>query len=84
MAQNVTLENCKNRDVGEVRSQGTYTGGLAELNEGRILNCRAGSLGDGTRDYIGGLVGVNLGIIENCSVSGMIMGNCLLYTSRCV
>ena len=75
VAQNVTLENCKNRDVGEVRSQGTYTGGLAELNEGRILNCRAGSLGDGTRDYIGGLVGVNLGIIENCSVSGMIMGN---------
>lgn len=75
VAENVTLENCKNRDVGEVRAQGTYTGGLAELNEGKILNCEAGSLGDGTRDYIGGLAGVNLGIVENCSVSGTIMGN---------
>lgn len=74
VAPNVTLENCRNRDVGEVRSQGTYTGGLAELNEGRILNCTAGSLGDGTQDYIGGLAGVNFGSVENCSVSGTIMG----------
>lgn len=74
VTQNVTLNNCKNRDIGEVRSTGTYTGGLAEINEGTITDCMAGSLGDGTQDYIGGLVGVNLGTVENCTVAGTIMG----------
>ncbi|MDD3253175.1 MAG: type II secretion system protein [Lachnospiraceae bacterium] len=83
VAENVTLVNCKNRDVGEVRTQGTYTGGLAELNYGLIQNCTAGSLGSGTSDdtddYIGGLVGANVAAesnrgIVNCGVTGTIMG----------
>ncbi len=38
------------------------------------MECKAGSRGDGTRDYIGGLAGVNLGIMKDCSVSGTILG----------
>lgn len=85
VAPNVTLENCRNRDVGEVRTQGTYTGGLAEINYGKIVNCEAGSIGDGNRDYVGGLVGVNAysidrtgklqyGLIQDCAATGTIMG----------
>lgn len=79
VGKNVTLDNCHNRDVGEVRSQGTYIGGLAEVNYGRIENCTAGSLGSGEEDYIGGLVGANVAAaagkgLVNCKVSGTVMG----------
>lgn len=79
VAQNVTIENCRNRDVGEVKSRGTYTGGLTEINYGLIKDCAAGSLGDGTASYVGGLAGVNMASEEDkgivsCSVSGTIMG----------
>lgn len=82
--QNVILDNCRNRDVGEVRTKGTYTGGLAEINYGTIQNCQAGNIGDGTGSYIGGVVGVNAsktvngktvkGILTNCSLSGQVSG----------
>lgn len=83
--QNVTLDNCRNKDVGSVVSQGTYTGGLAEINYGTIENCYAGNIGDGTASYVGGLVGVNAsktldngtvkyGKITNCYINGQIYG----------
>lgn len=74
--KNVLLFNCRNRDVGTVRTKGTYTGGLAELNYGRIEQCTTGSIGDSTMDYVGGLVGVNGtgGEIIDCVVSGQITG----------
>ena len=82
--KNVTLDNCRNKDVGSVVSKGTYTGGLAEINYGTIQNCYAGNIGDGTASYIGGLVGVNAskdsadgtvyGTITNCYINGQIYG----------
>lgn len=59
VGERVTLDNCSNRDSGEVRAKGTYTGGLAEINYGTIKNCTAGNIGDGTANYVGGIVGVN-------------------------
>lgn len=86
--QNVTLDRCRNRDVGDVRTKGTYTGGLAEINYGTIRNSQTGNIGDGTRSYVGGLVGVNAakkitenetekivqGTITDCIISGQISG----------
>lgn len=84
--QNVTLDGCRNRDVGEVRTMGTYTGGLAEINYGTIRNSRTGNIGDGTKSYVGGLVGVNAakkqqgsedliqGTVTDCVISGQISG----------
>lgn len=59
VGERVTLDHCSNRDSGEVRARGTYTGGLAEINYGTIKNCTAGNIGDGTASYVGGIVGVN-------------------------
>lgn len=86
--QNVTVDNCRNRDVGDVRAKGTYTGGLAEINYGTIMNCEAGSIGDGTDSYVGGLIGVNAaknmsadgtqmliqGTVTNCVINGQVSG----------
>lgn len=33
---NVTIDNCRNRDVGDVTSAGTYVGGLCEVNEEQL------------------------------------------------
>lgn len=84
--ENVLLYNCRNKEVGTVRSSGTYTGGLAELNYGVMERCVVSSIGDNTMDYVGGLVGVNAakkknsgsglikGSIIDCVVSGQITG----------
>ncbi|MCD2492420.1 discoidin domain-containing protein [Lacrimispora sp. NSJ-141] len=65
--KNVVLDACRNQDVGDVVSSGTYVGGLCEVNEGIIRNCSVSSIGSGSSDYVGGLTGVNKagGIIEN-------------------
>lgn len=79
VGENVTIRACKNKEGGRVQTQGTYTGGLAEVNDGLIVNCVANNLGDETLDYVGGLVGVNFaaadekGIID-CKAEGAIIG----------
>ena len=67
--EHVTIDNCSNRDVGDVTSVGTYVGGLCEVSEGTIVNCSVSSIGSGTADYVGGIAGVNKagGEITDCS-----------------
>ena len=55
--EHVTIDNCSNRDVGDVSSVGTYVGGLCEVSEGTIVNCSVSSIGSGTADYVGGIAG---------------------------
>lgn len=59
VSRNVTLEACSNADDVDILSKGTYTGGLAEVNEGEILNCTASSVDGGASSYIGGICGLN-------------------------
>ncbi|MCF0115442.1 MAG: hypothetical protein HUJ56_08825, partial [Erysipelotrichaceae bacterium] len=45
--------------TGNTVTQGTYTGGLAEINEGFIVNCNPNSISADGKSYVGGLVGLN-------------------------
>lgn len=60
VSKNVTLDSCRNEDAGMVESEGTYTGGICEVNAGTIRDCIAGNLGRTDTDYVGGLCGLNL------------------------
>lgn len=66
VSANTTVDNCYNAHSGSVKTYGTYTGGLCEVNEGRIINCKISNFGNGVDDYIGGLCGLNKALIENC------------------
>ncbi|MCI6464030.1 MAG: hypothetical protein MSA90_00990 [Faecalicatena sp.] len=72
VGSNTTLDNCRNRDVGDVSvsENATYTGGLCEINRGTIQNCQASSVGSNVKDKVGGICGVNLGNIEDCWIEG--------------
>lgn len=59
VSQSVIIDNCSNAGVGEVHGQGTYTGGIAELNCGLIMHSNAASIGNNTTNQVGGIVGVN-------------------------
>lgn len=59
VGKKTTIDNCRNQDAGEVVTQGTYTGGICEVNEGTIQNCTVSSLGETDHDYVGGIVGLN-------------------------
>ena len=70
--------NGENHVIDRCASRGTMNGldamgGVAGLNEGRIMNCTlSGSMGSATQDYIGGIAGLNVGgrtagTIENCT-----------------
>lgn len=63
----VVIDNCRDISAGVVTA-GTYTGGLCEINEGRIINCEVSAVDSAARDYIGGLCGINKpnGVIEGC------------------
>ena len=85
VGENVVIDNCSNSGRGEVLTQGTYTGGLAEVNKGRIIRCSTNSLSAGSDSYVGGIVGVNgstnkknyndFATIEDCEVKGTITGH---------
>ena len=63
-------------DVGDVVTQGTYLGGICEVNEGLIKNCSVSSIGTAGRSYVGGITGFNKGEIKNCSFTNKtITGN---------
>jgi prepilin-type N-terminal cleavage/methylation domain-containing protein len=68
VAENVLLYQCENSDGASVKSDGTYTGGLAEINEGVIEECVVSSVGTASTDYIGGICGLNKtdGLIKAC------------------
>ena len=68
-----TLDGCKNANSGTVKTQGTYSGGLCEINEGVIMNCVVATFGSSLTDYVGGLCGLNKksGYIQLCSMSGV-------------
>lgn len=72
VGRNTTLDNCRNRDVGDVSvsENATYTGGLCEINQGTIKNCQASSVGNNVKDKVGGICGVNLGNIMDCRIEG--------------
>lgn len=65
------ITNCKNNDVGEVTSGGTYTGGLCEVNAGEIINCEAVSIGGSDESYVGGIAGLNLGKVDNSTLNSL-------------
>lgn len=71
VSRNVTIEACSNADDVEILSKGTYTGGIAEVNEGEILDCTVSSIDGGTSSYIGGICGLNKasGTIKGTTVS---------------
>ncbi|MBO5509358.1 MAG: hypothetical protein J5962_02745, partial [Lachnospiraceae bacterium] len=64
--KNTVLDNCWNAASGIVTTNGTYTGGLCEINEGLIKNCLVSSFGSSVQDYVGGLCGLNKGNITAC------------------
>lgn len=71
VTENVTLYQCENGAGANVTGAGTYTGGLAEVNEGIIEKCEVSSIGAATADYIGGICGLNKkkGTITGCILS---------------
>jgi prepilin-type N-terminal cleavage/methylation domain-containing protein len=66
--RNGHLLQCENGAGASVTVQGTYTGGLAEINEGIIEKCEVSSIGAAATDYIGGICGLNkkTGTITEC------------------
>lgn len=68
---NMTIEASYAEDTGRVTSAGTYLGGLVEVNEGSLLNCYGGNLGDSSRNYVGGVAGLNKpgGKLTGCGLS---------------
>ncbi|MBQ9232980.1 MAG: prepilin-type N-terminal cleavage/methylation domain-containing protein, partial [Lachnospiraceae bacterium] len=73
VSHNMTIDNCSNASSGTVTTLGTYTGGLAEVNEGTIINCEANSFGSSMDEYVGGICGLNkkLGNIKNCNAENI-------------
>lgn len=48
-------------------AQGTYLGGICEVNEGLIKSCSVSSIGSADRSYVGGIAGLNKGTVEDCT-----------------
>lgn len=74
----MTLNNCGNASGATVEhpdTEDSYFGALAEINEGTIQNCTAGSFGNESWSQTGGLVGLHRGgRIQNCTVNGTVTG----------
>lgn len=72
VGRRVTLYNCENSDVGDIVTNGTYTGGLCEINEGTIEQCKVSNIGSAKSNYVGGICGINKenALIKNCYVQG--------------
>lgn len=74
----MTVTNCSNAvgvKVEHPDTEDSYFGALAEINEGTLRNCTAGSFGSETWSQTGGLVGLHRGgVIQNCTVNGTVTG----------
>lgn len=57
--------------------RGDYSGGLAGINSGQIINCHVRGTNLGIQRYVGGLVGYNMvtGSVSNCSFDGSVSGD---------
>lgn len=69
---NMTVINCKNSFGATVTTKGSYTGGIAEINSGTIINCTSASIGSSMKDYVGSIAGLNKegATVSACSVEG--------------
>lgn len=56
---------------------GDYSGGLAGINSGQIMNCHVRGTNLGIQRYVGGLLGYNMvtGSVSNCSFEGSVSGD---------
>lgn len=70
----MTVNNCRNSNGGDVTGAGTYSGGIAEVNLGTIMGCTVDSA-SGKNNY-GGIAGLNTneGLIWDCTLDGQISG----------
>ena len=64
------IDGCGNAQQGRVTTNGTYTGGICEINEGLIINCTVSSTGSNAASYVGGIAGANLPVSKSASASG--------------
>lgn len=67
VTRNIEIDHCWNAPTGDVQTHGTYTGGLCEINDGKIFNCDVSNFGSSVTEYIGGLCGLNKYMIYNCN-----------------
>lgn len=69
VGKNVKVINCRNLDVGDVTTDGTYLGGICEINEGTVEECYVSSIGSSDKSFVGGIAGLNKddGLIQNCN-----------------
>lgn len=69
VGKNVQVINCRNLDVGDVTTDGTYLGGICEINDGTIEDCYVSSIGSSDKSFVGGIAGLNKGdgLIQNCN-----------------
>lgn len=76
VSENMVISNCINTSNGTITTadEVTYHGGMAEVNVGKIENCKSYDLGDYSTDYIGGITGRNEGEVIKCSLEGVITG----------
>jgi prepilin-type N-terminal cleavage/methylation domain-containing protein len=77
VSKKASVIKCENGAGAGVTNQGSYTGGLAEVNEGLIQSCNVSSMGVASTDYIGGICGLNKAggtvskcVLEDKTVSG--------------
>lgn len=72
VTQHTTLQNCSNKEQGMVTTTGFYTGGLCEINEGTITQCKVVNIGTTALSYVGGIAGVNYqnAKIQNVDMTG--------------
>lgn len=90
VTENTTLQNCSISQTATVQADGaTYLGGLAEINEGKIISCRAATVGGENRNYVGGIVGVN-GYVESTDTDDTVerkageLTDCVLFENYVV
>lgn len=69
----MVIDSCALTSTATVKTNGTYSGGLVEINEGEIRNCAAVNIGSNGQNYVGGLVGVNksTGKILGCKMNSV-------------
>lgn len=56
-SQSGLIEECVNN--GKIISLSKYTGGIAEVNNGKIINCNNAGIVTSSKDWVGGIVGLN-------------------------
>ena len=68
------IVSCGNSNAGGVDGKGTYSGGIAEVNLGKIRKCTVSSVSGVS--YYGGIAGLNTndGTIKDCHLNGQISG----------